>query len=303
MWAFMIGLALATAASFFGGYAWWLDISADFKVQYVVAAALLLGATVAMRRKMEAVLALALLITNGWTVYPYIWAPGETPAALKIISFNISYQNPDITPVLDFLRRENADVVVVIEVSEAWRKAFKGLSDIYPHQLFGPPYQDQHVRPHRVGLLAKHQWEETGIEFSEVSSRAYAVWATFPAASPSLTVAGVHLKNPILGPFSHQEAEVDALTSVVRQFSGPVIVAGDFNMTPFSTRYGNLLEETGLRRASGGLNTTWPSMITPLALALDHFLVNSTVKRAAMRVGPRLWSDHRPIIGTFDIGQ
>ena len=82
----------------------------------------------------------------------------------------------------------------------------------------------------------------------------------------------------------------------------PLVVAGDFNMTPYSTRYGNLRRDSGLRRASGGLNTTWPALMTPLGLALDHFLVGAKVRRAAMRVGPRLWSDYRPIIGTFELG-
>lgn len=300
--ALVIGLALATAAGFFGAYAWWLDVLADFKVQYALAAALLFGAAAVLRRKKEAVLALALLIANGWTVYSYWAIAGETPVALKIVSFNVNFKNPEIAPALDFLRRENADVVVVVEVNEVWRKAFKRLSDIYPHQLFGPLSQDRRHIPQGIGLLAKRAWRETGVEWSEVSDRAYAVWARFPASSPGLTVAAVHLNNPFFHPAGHQKAEAESLASMVKRFDGPVIVAGDFNMTPFSTRYGRLLKESGLRRATGGLNTTWPSLVTPLGLALDHFLVGAKVKRAAMRVGPRLWSDHRPIVGTFDLG-
>jgi len=193
----VIGLALATAASFFGAYGWWLDILADFKMQYAFAAAVLFGAAAAMRRKKEAVLTLALLITNGWTVYSHWAIPDETPTALKIVGYNINFKNSDIASALYFLRRENADVVVVTEVTEAWRTAFKGLSDIYPQQFFGPVYKGWRDKPHRIGLLAKRAWEETGIEWSGVSGRAYAVWARFPAASPSLTVAAVHLLNPI----------------------------------------------------------------------------------------------------------
>ncbi|NQV82639.1 MAG: endonuclease/exonuclease/phosphatase family protein [Rhodospirillales bacterium] len=295
------GLALATVGGFFGVYAWWLDVLADFRVQYALAAVVLFGACLAWRRKKEAVLALALLIPNGWTVYTNWGDADDVSGALKIVSYNIYFKNLDIAPAFDFLRRENADVVVVTEATDVWRTAFKDLSDVYPHQFFGPLYKGVNDKPHRIGILAKRRWMKTGVEWSDASARAYAIWVRFPAASPSLTVAGVHLLNPILHPASFQKAENEALATLVKRFDGPVVVAGDFNMTPFSTRFGRLLKEADLRRATGGLNTTWPSLLTPLGLGLDHFLVSSKVKRAAMRVGPRLWSDHRPIVGTFDL--
>ena len=141
------------------------------------------------------------------------------------------------------------------------------------------------------------------MEWSNLTSRAFAVWARFPAASPSLTVAGVQLSNPLFHPASYQREEADALASLVKRFDGPVVVIGDFNMTPFSTRYGNLLRKSNLRRATGGLNATWPGLLAPLGLSLDHVLVGEGVSHASMRTGPRLGSDHLPIVGTFDLGK
>ncbi len=140
------------------------------------------------------------------------------------------------------------------------------------------------------------------MEVSDISSRTFAVWARFPAASPSLTVVGVHLSNPVYYPASHQRSEAVALASIVKRFDGPVVVTGDFNMTPFSARYGTLLGKTGLRRADGGLNATWPAMLTPLGLSLDHVLIGKGIRNATMRTGPWLGSDHLPVVGTFDLG-
>jgi len=301
--ALIVGLALVTIGSFFGNQAWWLDILADFKTQSAIAAAALFLAALATRRMKEAALTLALLAINGSTLAPYLAPPPESRTAMKIVGFNVNNHNLDIAPALEFLRRESADVVVVTEATEAWQRAFERLSDLYPHRFFGPAHQGPGDAPHRIGLLAKRPWEETGVEWSVFTSRAFAVWARFPAASPSLTVAGVHLINPVVRPASNHRAEVEALVSAVRRFDGPVVVAGDFNMTPFSTRYGTLLRETNLRRAAGGLNPTWPAPFTFLGLSLDHLLVGTEVSYAVMRTGPWLGSDHLPVIGTFDPGK
>ena len=301
--ALIVGLTLATIGSFFGDQAWWLDVLADFKTQSAIGALLLFFAALATRRMKEAVLTLALMVINGTTLAPYLALPPEGRATMKIVGFNINNHNLDTAPTLDFLRRENADVIVVTEVNETWQKAFEQLSSVYPHRFYGPTYQGPRDEPHKIGLLAKRAWEETGVEWSNLTSRVFTVWARFPAASPGLTVAGVHLLNPLFHPASHQREEIEALISVVNRFDGPVVVTGDFNMTPFSARYGNLLLKSNLRRATGGLNATWPALLTPLGLSLDHVLVGEEVSHATMRTGPRLGSDHLPVVGTFDLGK
>lgn len=300
--AALAGLALATFGSFLAGWAWWLDVLSDFRVQYAAAAALLALAALAMRRMKEMVLALALLGLNGIALAPHLAPAPDGPATMKVIGFNLDFHNTDTAPTLDFLRRENADVVVVTEVTEVWRSALDRLSDIYSHRFFGPLCRCPGKTPHTIGLLAKRPWEDIGVERSDLTNRVFAVWARFPSASPSLTVAGVHIMNPINGFAVLQRAETEALVSVVKRFKGPLIVVGDFNMTPFSTRYEALLRKSGLRRADGGLNTTWPALLTPLGLSLDHVLVGAGIRDAAMRTGPRLGSDHLPVVGTFNPG-
>jgi len=48
---------------------------------------------------------------------------------------------------------------------------------------------------------------------------------------------------PLVRPPSQQKEETDALVSVVKSFGALVVVTGDLNMTPFSTRYGTLLQK------------------------------------------------------------
>ena len=90
---------------------------------------------------------------------------------------------------------------------------------------------------------------------------------------------------------------------MVNRFDGPVVLAGDFNMTPLSARFGVLLRNTELRRAEGGMNSSWPSLLTPIGLSLDHILVGNGIESAVMQTGRRLGSDHLPIVGRFDLGR
>lgn len=301
--ALIAGLTLATIGSFFGGQAWWLDVLSDFKTQLFTGAALLLFSSLVRWRKKEVALTLLLLVINGATLAPFLGMLSEERAATKIIAFNIYHKNLNTTPTLEFLRNENADLVVVTEVTEKWQKALEELSSIYPHRFFGPNYQEPGSNPHKIGILAKRAWKETGVEWSEVTSRAFSIWVRFSSDSSKLTVAGVHLLNPVAWPASHQRAEADALASMVKNFDGPVVVAGDFNMTPFSTRYGTMLQKSNLRRAKGGLNPTWPALLAYLGLSLDHLLVGTGIDDAVMRTGPQLGSDHLPVIGTFKSGK
>lgn len=303
----LFGLALATVGRMFAHKAWWLDVLADFQVQYVAAAAALFLAALLARRIKQSVLALALLAVNGAILAPHVapFSPPVAPAAagqpaMKVVGFNLSFANRDTAAALDFLRRENADVVTVMEVTEQWRLALERLKDLYPHRFYGPVCRCPWDPPHAIGVLSKRAWREVRVERSPLTGRVFAVLTRFASAPADLVVAGVHLANPLYRPASHQKAEAARLASVLGRLEGPVVVAGDFNMTPFSARYGTLLRESGLRRAEGGLNSTWPAPLTPFGLPLDHILVNAAVGLASMRVGPRLGSDHRPVIATME---
>lgn len=292
-----LGLALVTAAGFFGGVAWWLDVIGDFRIQIALAvAALALGSAAVFQRK-EVLFGLAVLAANGVAVQPYMNPGQQTTAAMKIISFNVLHSNRNTAEALELIVRESPDVVIVTEATETWQRALAELAAIYPYRIYGPfgglPDQD----PHAIGMLAKRPWLATGIEHSNRTGRAFAVWARFA----ELTVVGVHLMNPILRPAIDQRVEAGQLATLVTKVKGPVIVAGDFNMTPFSSRFATLIKNAGLMRAGGGLNASWPALIAPYGLPLDHHLVGGGISSASMRPGPRLDSDHLPMIGTFEL--
>ena len=80
---------------------------------------------------------------------------------------------------------------------------------------------------------------------------------------------------------------------------GPLILAGDFNMTPWTVKMRTFTEVTGLGRFNT-FNPTWPMRwrsvpLLPL-LPIDNVFASAHFANISTRLGPRLDSDHRAVI-------
>ncbi|MTI45493.1 endonuclease/exonuclease/phosphatase family protein [Roseibium hamelinense] len=104
---------------------------------------------------------------------------------------------------------------------------------------------------------------------------------------------------PPLSPrfYDQQEAILARLSVELDAADGPVIVAGDFNATPWSPLFKRLLRSTGLERVDCGgfLRPTWLSTTPGLGLPLDHILLRGDIVETGCAVGPLSGSDHAPV--------
>ncbi len=81
------------------------------------------------------------------------------------------------------------------------------------------------------------------------------------------------------------------------------MVLGDLNVTPWSPFFRDLLREGALRNARKGygLRPTWPTMLPPLLIPVDHCLVSSGVTVHDCRAGRNVGSDHYPLVVDFSL--
>ena len=77
----------------------------------------------------------------------------------------------------------------------------------------------------------------------------------------------------------------------------PLLIAGDFNLTPFSWKLSKFAWKTGLRRYST-YQRSWPGHLYAPAFLIDHVFSTDTFRPLDVRTGPALGSDHLPIIAT-----
>lgn len=92
---------------------------------------------------------------------------------------------------------------------------------------------------------------------------------------------------------------LDGLSARVLQTIGPKIVVGDLNTSPLAASFRRFVAESGLVDAAQGFGwqATWPAALgQPLRIRLDHVLHSRDLGVAHFAVGPRIGSDHLPIV-------
>ncbi|HEU4601170.1 MAG TPA: endonuclease/exonuclease/phosphatase family protein, partial [Steroidobacteraceae bacterium] len=77
----------------------------------------------------------------------------------------------------------------------------------------------------------------------------------------------------------------------------PLLVAGDFNITPWSSYYQQFVKDSTLSDSDWGqgLPASWPSVLGPLGIRIDHCLHSAHWDVIATHTGPELGSDHLPV--------
>lgn len=294
LWGLGIGLALASVAGFSGGVVPWMDGFSHLHMQYGIAGAVFTLAAILLKARRLPLFVAALMVINFIPVAPHMsFSPVEaaTPG-LKVVTMNLWVRNHRTGETLDFLRRQDADILLLQETAPHWLKALESLKDIYPHQISQTDCPA--MRSCEVMLMSKKPWSEAKAGLIEDTGAAL-VWARFPEAG--LTVATTHLNRPFWTRGVPQTRQIEALARHIQSVDGPFLIAGDFNATPWSAAYARLIETAGLRRAGHGLNVSWPSWLWPLAgIPIDHVLVKGRAGAIAVQTGEGPGSDHRALI-------
>jgi endonuclease/exonuclease/phosphatase (EEP) superfamily protein YafD len=236
---------------------------------------------------------------------PLVWSaqPAQRPTAgqalasarereLKIVTFNTFAGDPHA--IADFLLREDGDVAVLQEVGAKQAQALGHLlRNRYPHAYTCAPGSCA------AAIFAKRPWASAGQQ-RWTQGAPETIWIEFNDPEIGrLRVVGVHLHLPYRAEV--QTRQIDWLITAQAAFTGPTIVAGDFNMTPWSYRLQRLLASTGLRRHATFLRS-WPTVLHPQfrlpapAFLIDHVLTTPDIKSVSIRTGPVVGSDHLPVI-------
>jgi len=293
------GLALATLCALAARLWWAFDLFSHFRVQYVAVALALAIAALAVRAyRSVAVLAIVALvhglaIKDLWLGGTASAAPGGT--ALRVVSLNVFAYNPTPEKVLEFVRAANADLVVLVDARlDPWQPVLSALRTLYPHQAPRDP------GPRRVMLFSRHPIVAEQVVRPPGGLRPYLV-AEVALGDETVVVAGVHPFAPSpTGPDGthRRNRQLDHIAATLGQAQRPVIVAGDFNTTPWSPSFQDLLATAGLRNAAEGRGyiATWPTFFWPLQIPIDHVLLKGPLTVTSVRRGPDVGSDHYPII-------
>jgi endonuclease/exonuclease/phosphatase (EEP) superfamily protein YafD len=224
---------------------------------------------------------------------------------LRVVTFNVEFDNPETGPLRRFLEQSRPDILVLEEATPQWRSALRAWGDLYPYTTLTDQGRDiTLVIASRHPILATRRMLGNSRP-SRSFDRTYIVRAAIDVDGRPLVVYAVHPPSPrraLLWP--RRNLYLATLAEQFQRFPGdtPVLMAGDFNTAPWSPFFARLLERTGLLPAA---RSRWPAptrvfkdlhLPAWLGVPVDHILVSPGIAVRAYGPGPDLGSDHLPVM-------
>lgn len=295
-----VALAIVSLAAFGGRWVWWLDVLANFRMQYLVA--LLVMGLLLMVSKWKRIGFGVLVVAsiNLVLVLPfYVGSPGSvdpSSPSVRVMSFNLLSNNENYGEVIEYIEAVDPDLVLLHEASRPWEVAVESA---------GTGYEVIRSRSDSLifGTLALVRGTETrGVSFGFATAQPRAVEVSFrPEGWPkALSVLSTHPLAPTEQERARlRDAQLWFATEWAADRDGAFMVVGDFNATPWSWPFRRLVSEAPLRNSQigFGLQPSFSSTSSVLfRVPIDHLLHSDELVVHERRLGPSMGSDHYPLV-------
>lgn len=289
--------ALAGMLLVFGFFGAWLapaDAVAQFR--HILTALVVAGAIVtafaghrrfAINAALVGVAGLVLLDPH----LPFQGPPAEGDAKIKLIQFNVKIHNAQEAEAAKWIINEQPDVVTLQEFLSTEHPGLEGLSNVLPNRV-----SCASSRLGDVAIFTRFPVITQGCTPGDGLA-----WMQVNVGGKPMTFASLHL------PWPWPSRQWDQLAKLEPVFAGlpqPVVLAGDFNTVPWSAAMASVERRLKAKTIAGYRTTLWPDVFHngqawPM-FPIDHVLLPDGIQATAVRIGPVIGSDHRPVIAKFD---
>lgn len=294
-----VAALLVTAASFLARASWLLELLTHFRLQLALGSTVLLVIALARRRLVTAALAALAVAANTAPLVPYLLAGPAIAAAsagsLRVMAANVHYRNAGYAALLEEVRRQDPDVLGLMEVDQAWLDGLSALEAEYRWKVLEPqegPYGLALYSRVPFRLLPESPYTEGGLQT--------AIALELAVDESPLTLVLTHVRAPTSpGKAELRNAQFAGLARLLDADPNEAkVLLGDLNTTPWSPYYRQLASATDMRNAAlgHGYQPTWPAGFSLLQIPIDHCLVSDALRVGSFRTGTDVGSDHLPII-------
>jgi endonuclease/exonuclease/phosphatase (EEP) superfamily protein YafD len=301
-------LTVLTLGSLLGEFYWGFDVLSHFNLQYTAGLGLcLLTGLFLQHRRLSTLALLPALLVNIAILAPFFLpqasAHQSASTPLRVISINVFTENEAHNAVIDFIVETNADIVFLSEVEPALMAQLdREIGEIYPY------VHDESVRG-TLGLAFISQHPFIAAQTIRLEGRRRRlITASLDWQGTPVQIYGMHPLPPLNQRWATQRnSEIETIQDILQDIPKPVILAGDFNASPWSYPLRRLNDETPLRHAALGYGIwpTWQYGTVLLSAPIDHIFVSLewAVTSYAARSDAKLGSDHKPIIADLLLKQ
>lgn len=301
---------------------WWLDLLDTFALYaFAPFAGVLLAAGLFRSRALGLLAAsagLLFLVEFGSALLPGTPPTEASGPHLKVLTYNLRSPNSDPEPLLEVVRTEQPDVIVLQELTARYAERLRArVGDEYPYFMVagietandgGGVYSRLPILAHEAFRLTD---EGNVLQRLRLRTEAGEVWlVNVHLLSPQLERRRVRGRLPMLPLDFHDELrdeELRRLVAVVGNLDGPFVLAGDFNMAAGSRPSRQLPNSwrDAFREAGEGFGHTfpvgmsvprWRLPITFPLVRIDYVITSPELTPRYARVPRMPGSDHFPVV-------
>jgi len=220
---------------------------------------------------------------------------GETEP-ITFLYVNVLTENKQWHKVRELIRRTSPDVIVFLEISDAWTSSLD-LRKLYP-SVIEIPRRDNFG----IGLYSRFPFKGEPVTHLGDLLPPVIVQDLEVGGSP-LTIAAFHAMPPLgSGLLELNKLTFRRFAALLREKKGDLIVAGDFTATPFSPYYKSFMYHVDLfdARHGFGLSKSWSGWGSWLQLTIDHVMYRGNLRVSDFKTLPDVGSDHYPLLVRFE---
>lgn len=303
----VLGSCLLTLTAFLGSTNWLFDLTAHFRLQYLVLQALavlylsVLPLLKPLPKANLSTVLFALILCLGlnlWKILPYYSlkytsSEKEPPQkTFKILHINLLKSNRNKQAVQQLIDASVTDLLSLQEYGKWWQQSLELQS--FPYKVVSEMGE--------LALFSKIPIDSSRIEFISDQQPTYPNYAhlmvKIKTQGESCTVIAAHPPLPPT-PFNQEQNRFFEKWVRERQSYGPnVLIIGDLNTTPWSHSFQKLINETDLwdSQIGKGLQPSWPTFFPLMGIPIDHVLLSPSLSVVNRQTGPEIGSDHRPVM-------
>ncbi len=216
-------------------------------------------------------------------------------SSLKVLSSNLFYQNYNFEDIKNLVDNRDPDILIFVEYSKEHHEALKShLESSYPFSTIGESSFGQDVIYSKYEIKSQEYFENRDILSGFVK-------AEIDVDGEIYSIYAVHTTAPLTNSwFRRRNDQLKLLASTInRDTNSNFIIAGDFNLTPWSKFYREFEKEIDNKVVNitkkNGVNFTWNAGIPLVSNHIDHAFVSNNQIVNNFKTHSVTGSDHKAL--------
>ncbi len=287
------------------------DIFDHLRLHYFVCAGFAFLVFLWLRKPAWLLVALLVLFSNGFILYSSFSETlaqsekSQNTKSIKLLNFNAYYKNKDARKFIDYVNEEKPDVIVLEEFRGITQETVFTLKSQYP---YSGPYDKTLKRPNYIYIFSKLPFELKTFKHREIGDKnPPMIHGELKVGETRIDLIALHLYKPFNAQIKSEALEW--LSGYLNSLHNPVLLVGDFNLTPWSDVLLKFSLQNKLKKF-GWLQRSWPSknadIYFPFAhLLIDHVFIRDSdlwkINKHRFEAGPSIGSDHLPMISEISL--